>query len=469
MEVGPKNWVVTGISTKFPERNLPQYLSGHSPYALGTNKNQKYFEKNAGIYPGIFNSNKGCFFDPHCPECIRELWGPLLAPFAVLIKQNGQFFGEILSQLNHAEKISHSKNAGPVLQYDDHLFLSRFGLCSYRFAKCFWFLAWLIGFIMLIVGIILVAVPDRFHPLITIYRMNQVLNRMEFHLQYIAIFFFSIGIGKMLSAVLGLLGTAYRSVSVMSMGAYLIFVLFIIEIVCLAAFILKLSKTIATAELALQDSFRLYQGDKGFSPDTIAWNDLHQRYQCCDFGNSSDFDNTIWAISGGRLPNEEMPQSCCKKGVLISGRPATCQRNASPDNYQTISCLNVIRKQINDRAYVFVLYIAMSATLFVQFMAMLLTFIYQSSMTNAKTARKEYNRYLLEKFQKKMTKEAESNRKEFSGFDGPTSDVSDLRLLYNVYSPFSANPLDYPYAYPITPTVVQVKRPEISSYFYYDM
>lgn len=29
-------------------------------------------------------------FDPNCQECVRELWGPLLSPFAHLLKQTRQ-------------------------------------------------------------------------------------------------------------------------------------------------------------------------------------------------------------------------------------------------------------------------------------------------------------------------------------------------------------------------------------------
>ncbi|CAF4030023.1 unnamed protein product, partial [Adineta steineri] len=108
--------VITGISTKFPERYLSQHINDKSP-------NEQ-------------NQSNGCSFDPHCPECIRELWGPLLSPFAYLIKQNAQYFNEILMRIGQY-KINTTSNSSskhlpkfPKLEYEDHKFLTGIGLCA---------------------------------------------------------------------------------------------------------------------------------------------------------------------------------------------------------------------------------------------------------------------------------------------------------------------------------------------------
>jgi hypothetical protein len=127
-ESNVRDLVISGISTKFPDRHL-----GQSPNGLMTNEPNRYS-----------NQSNGCFFDPHCPECIRELWGPLLSPFAYLIKQNAQYFNEILMQIGQYKinTTSNSSSQGapkrPKLQYDDHKFLTGIGMCAFRTEKIGW-------------------------------------------------------------------------------------------------------------------------------------------------------------------------------------------------------------------------------------------------------------------------------------------------------------------------------------------
>jgi hypothetical protein len=132
-----RDLVITGISTKFPDRYLSQYDNNKSPYAPSTSDQNRFS-----------NQSSGCFFDPHCPECIRELWGPLLSPFAYLIKQNAQYFNEILMRIGQY-KVNTTSNSSskhlpkpPKLEYEDHKFLTGSGICAFHTAKVGWLITW---------------------------------------------------------------------------------------------------------------------------------------------------------------------------------------------------------------------------------------------------------------------------------------------------------------------------------------
>ena len=129
--------VVTGISTQFFDRHLPLYLHDKSPYGFSkTEQNQ------------LFNQTSGCLFDPHCPECIRELWGPLLSPFAYLIKQNAEYFQDIIMRIGQyridstANSPPRHSSKPPKLEYNDHKFMKTSGTCGFHTAKIGWLITW---------------------------------------------------------------------------------------------------------------------------------------------------------------------------------------------------------------------------------------------------------------------------------------------------------------------------------------
>lgn len=118
-----RNLPITGLSNTFPDHHhLNQYVQ-------------------ANLDPN--QSPSGCLFDPHCPECVRELWGPLLSPFAYLIKQNAQYFNEILTRIDQQEVRLPSTGAParpPKLQTDDHRFLTPMGLYALQGGRIGWLL-----------------------------------------------------------------------------------------------------------------------------------------------------------------------------------------------------------------------------------------------------------------------------------------------------------------------------------------
>ena len=133
-----RDLVITGISTKFPDRYLSQYANNQSPYAHSTTEQNRFSSQ-----------SNGCFFDPHCAECIRELWGPLLSPFAYLIKQNAQYFNEILMRIGEYKVNTTTKNSSskhlpkpPKLEYEDHKFLTGSGICAFYGANIGWLITW---------------------------------------------------------------------------------------------------------------------------------------------------------------------------------------------------------------------------------------------------------------------------------------------------------------------------------------
>jgi hypothetical protein len=81
----------------------------------------------------------------------------------------------------------------------------------------------------------------------------------------------------------------------------------------------------------------------------------------------------------------------------------------------------------------------------------------------------------MHKFQKQLasytqetTDDVPSNvNKKLPGED--QAEIDDLRQLYNQYTAFHKTPPDMdPSLMSITPTVIQVKRPNVYSYFYYE-
>lgn len=126
-----RDLLITGISTQFPN---------YSAYASSNDEQNRLSHQSAG-----------CVFDPHCPECIRELWGPLLSPFAYLMKQNAEYFDKIIKRLgrhkSHKSSTPSSKQSSkslkpPKLEHDDHKFLTTFGTCAFRISKVAWLITW---------------------------------------------------------------------------------------------------------------------------------------------------------------------------------------------------------------------------------------------------------------------------------------------------------------------------------------
>ena len=119
-DVNVRDLTITGISTSFADRRASQVVSA-------SNENS---------------------FDPSCPECIRELWGPLLAPFAHLIKQKAKQLNAVLKRFGKPKRKRNRKRTRrrpprlPKLQYDDHHFLSTIGRLGFRIAKIGWLIIW---------------------------------------------------------------------------------------------------------------------------------------------------------------------------------------------------------------------------------------------------------------------------------------------------------------------------------------
>jgi hypothetical protein len=115
-----RDLTITGISTSFADRS-----ASHEPAASNVSS-----------------------FNPRCPECIRELWGPLLSPFAHLIKQKAEQLNAVLKRFGKSKPERKRKPTRrrppkpPKLHYDDHHFLSTVGLLGFHVAKAGWLIVW---------------------------------------------------------------------------------------------------------------------------------------------------------------------------------------------------------------------------------------------------------------------------------------------------------------------------------------
>lgn len=81
----------------------------------------------------------------------------------------------------------------------------------------------------------------------------------------------------------------------------------------------------------------------------------------------------------------------------------------------------------------------------------------------------------MQKFQEQITSYAEETIKDIPPNTNPIhsrqeqTNINDHRQLYNQYTTLNKTSYDLdPSFMSITPTVVQVKRPDVYSYFYYE-
>jgi hypothetical protein len=107
-----------------------------------------------------------------------------------------------------------------------------------------------------------------------------------------------------------------------------------------------------------------------------------------------------------------------------------------------------------------------------------LTYLYLSSLKTARHHRRQRNAKIMSQYKKRLASytQESSGEGDNKGSDQKQilphedqAEVDDLRQLYNQYSAFHRTPPDIdPSLMSITPTVIQVKRPNIYSYFYYE-
>ena len=97
------------------------------------------------------------------------------------------------------------------------------------------------------------------------------------------------------------------------------------------------------------------------------------------------------------------------------------------------------------------------------------------SLKTASRRRRRHNEKLIRQFEKELTshtheasRDAPSDKSRILS-QQEQGEVDDLRQLYDQYTAFHKTPPDIdPSLMSITPTVIQVKRPNIYSYFYYE-
>ncbi|CAF2814617.1 unnamed protein product [Rotaria sp. Silwood2] len=439
-----RDFVITGISTKFPYPN---------PYGTLTNEQNRFSQQ-----------SNGCFFDPHCPECIRELWGPLLSPFAYLIKQNAEYFNEIIMRIGQY-KVNAKSNSSPKvsleppkLEYNDHKFLTTIGMCAFRTSKVGWLMTWTLGFLLLILAIAILVLKDSsVSPIIVILRMNEAAEwGMKITLQL------------MLASLLGLVGTAHRTQSIMLGTLIFLSILILFEIGAAIYCAIEWSELISDMEKALTNSFQRHYGGVDSDRITDAWDRIFQTYECCGW-LSNDFTNTPWSPPALNT----IPHSCCRPGASHPGCESIIA--ASAENYADRECSDAIRQTINSNAYVPIMFSAIGFLIFIEIASVVFTYLYSSTLKTASRRRRSHNERLLQSFQGRLASYTEEtvnekppDLKQILPQQGQT-EIDDLHQLYNQYTAFHQTPPNIdPSLMSITPTVIQVKRPNVYSYFYYE-
>ncbi|CAF3645577.1 unnamed protein product [Adineta steineri] len=448
--------VITGISTKFPERYLSQHINDKSP-------NEQ-------------NQPSGCSFDPHCPECIRELWGPLLSPFAYLIKQNAQYFNEILMRIGQY-KINTTSNSSskhlpkfPKLEYEDHKFLTGIGLCALHITKVSWLITWTFGFLLLIIAFILIILHDSYlPPLLVLLSMKEATQwGMKFTLQLVFIIISLIGIGKMLASVLGLFGTVHRTVKLMIGTVIFISILILFETGLIVYVFISWSELISDAENALKNSFHSSYGGTNKDQITITWDRIFQIHECCGWLNSR-FNGTPWSPPSPDI----IPYSCCRPGAP---HPSCEFSFTTNQNYADQPCQVAIQEKLLTNINKLIALAILGIILTVEIISAIVTYLYSSTLKTARRRRRYQNEKLINKFKKRLVSYTEqatdttpTNPNENLPRQEQQPETNDLRQLYNQYAAFHQTPPDIdPNAMSITPSVIQVKRPDVYSYFYYE-
>ncbi|CAF2902734.1 unnamed protein product [Rotaria sp. Silwood2] len=364
-------------------------------------------------------------FNYDCPDCLADLFGPLMAPYAALQQQSDDYRLRL-------EYIAYQRYVTMKL----YLFDSFQKDFKQKWKRTFQ----IIGISLLVFATYLIFVNDQQQPMTTFIRTFSKFYRTFFFQGVIGyLIFYSILL--IVSTLCSLLGALVCSFLLTLFGILSILMVFALTIVC--PIILNVSKNLLINKLEnyMRISIRDYDNIPE-NPITIFWNELQTKYSCCGFDDPLlDYSESYYH----KLTGDDVPQSCCRNGILCTTSPNIT--NSFIDN----SCLPQARNFI-DLAIetTFIGHILLIVLLLIILISIGLFFLY---MKSAKQALDRYNKFII----KSMLSTLEQYEKEFGVFENPIPNKINFHNKQHIRG-----------ILPITPTVIRVKNPRIMNYLGFD-
>ncbi|KAL4234429.1 hypothetical protein ACF0H5_006076 [Mactra antiquata] len=167
-----------------------------------------------------------------------------------------------------------------------------------------------------------------------------------------------IGVFTMLVSADGGIGACFRKRGLLVVYIVILVIIMLIEI---ALFVVWCKFTYGTntwLKEQFNNLFRYYNGIQG-ATDAFSegWNLMFILLDCCGSSPISSMRNdflalqTYWWTSPNRLPQDQIPYSCCKESNLNNfrfNRNVFCTQTAQPGTYRTRGCYEAFRKLLTD-------------------------------------------------------------------------------------------------------------------------
>ncbi|CAF1161447.1 unnamed protein product [Rotaria sp. Silwood1] len=395
-------------------------------------------------------------FNYDCPDCLADLFGPLMAPYAALQQQNDDYrlrLEYIAYQRYVTMKLylfnSFKKNFKQKwkhtfqhpFKYDIKGFLPQIATIGRYISIMSSGWIFIIGIILLVFATYLIFVNDQQQqPMITFIRTFSKFYRTFFFQGIIGyLIFYSILL--IVSSLCSLLGALVCSYLLTLFGILSILMTFALTIVF--PIILNLSKNLLINKLEryMRISIRDYDNIPE-NPITIFWNELQIKYSCCGLENPIlEYSQSYYHI----LTGEDIPSSCCRNGMLCTTTPNIA--NSFIDNSCLPQAKNFIDLTIET---IFIGHILLIVLLLIVLISIGLFFLY---MKTAKQALIRYNKFII----KSMLSTLEQYEKEFGVYE------NSMPNKINFYNKQHIQGI-----LPITPTVIRIKNPRIMNYLGFD-
>ncbi|CAM4764269.1 unnamed protein product [Rotaria magnacalcarata] len=370
-------------------------------------------------------------FDYNCPDCLANLFGPLMAPYAVLQKQSDAYrlrleyiaYQRYLTMKSYLFdsfekdfKTRWKSTFRHPFKYDIKGFLPREAAIGRYISMILSGWVFIIGIGILIFAIYLIFITDHRQPMATLIR-------------------------TLISTLCILLGAFVCSFLLTLSGILIVLMASALTITLPIIFIFSKSVFITKLETYMRVSIRDYD-DIPENPITIFWTELQLKYSCCGLDNPiSDYRESYFHT----LTGEDVPASCCTNGTSCTSSPTIT------NSFIDQSCLPQAKSFVDSAIQVASIgHIVLGTLLLFILISVGVFFLY---MKSAKKALDRYNQFII----KSMVSTFEQYEKEIGVFKNAIPEEINFHNKQQIRG-----------ILPITPTVIRVKNPRIMNYFGFD-
>lgn len=117
----------------------------------------------------------------------------------------------------------------------------------------------------------------------------------------------------LLTALLGMCGAVRQSGCLLKLFAFLLTILTMIEFATACYYFAFSSEVDTFLRREMSDSMEHYRGENSTTADSIAWNFLQLKFDCCGIDSQDDWVNTAWEEDGPAIKTytQPYPYTCC--------------------------------------------------------------------------------------------------------------------------------------------------------------